>query len=203
MEQVQRKIWFTSDLHFYHKNIIKYSDRPFDNIYHMNDVLVDNWNSVIGVNDLVYYLGDFAFCSKKWATEMCSKLNGEKILIKGNHDGSTQRMLDIGFKEVYNKLELNIAGEKVLLCHYPYKGVEAEEREQHVGEENREEKLRNKRPDDNGEWLLHGHIHNYWKFKGRMINMSTEMWNYTPVSLKTIENIIKEGPKYDSQQTTT
>lgn len=201
MEQAQHKIWFTSDTHFYHRNIIKYSDRPFENIYEMNDKIIANWNSVVKPGDTVYFLGDFSFCSKAWSIELFKRLNGEVILIKGNHDGNNQRMLDIGFKEVHYSMTMEIAGEQVLLNHYPYQGKEAEARETECVSENREEKLRKQRPKDEGGWLLHGHVHNYWKFKGKMINLSTEMWDYTPVSLETIEQLIKEGPRYDTEQT--
>lgn len=177
------QIWLSSDLHIWHYNIIKYTARPFSTVQQMNETIINNWNSVVAKDDLVYFLGDFALCSKKWATEARNKLNGEIILIKGNHDGSDQKMLDIGFKEVHKSLYLDIAGQKVLLHHYPYRGTEGSN-----------EKYHDERPVDLGGWLLHGHIHNYYKFKGKMINMSTEMWNYTPVSLSTIETIIKNYP---------
>lgn len=190
------KTWFVSDTHFYHRNIIRYSDRPFENVHQMNETMIDNWNKHIAPEDFVYFLGDFAFCGKKWAAELFTRLNGTKVLIKGNHDGNTQKMLDIGFKEVYNSLELEIAGEKVLLCHYPYLGDETAERKR-LGEQGRNEQYIEKfvesRPRDEGGWLIHGHVHNYWKLRGKMINVSVEMWDYSPVSLETIEEIIRGG----------
>ena len=54
-------IWFTSDLHLGHGNIIKYCNRPFKDIEHMNRALIDNWNSRVKLNDVVFHVGDFCF----------------------------------------------------------------------------------------------------------------------------------------------
>ena len=54
------RVWFVSDLHLSHKNIIKYCSRPFDNVNQMNEILIQNWNKKIGVEDRVFVLGDFA-----------------------------------------------------------------------------------------------------------------------------------------------
>lgn len=80
-------MWFISDPHFGHANIIKFtgldgnSIRPgFNDIEHMNAVLIQNWNSMIGPSDKVYCLGDFG------NPDIAAQLNGKKRLILGNHD---------------------------------------------------------------------------------------------------------------------
>lgn len=179
----------TSDNHFGHFNVIAYSNRPFTSVDEMDKEMIRRWNSVVGPQDRVFHVGDFAFLNKEKATEVLSKLNGIKILIKGNHDGNAKRMLEIGFSEVYNTYEVDLAEQKVLMCHYPYRPSQEEI-------DNSEYKIKNvqSRPEDKGGWLIHGHVHNLWKFRNKMLNASVENWNYTPVSFSELERIIKENP---------
>ena len=82
--------WFVSDTHFGHANIIKFTKddgsllRPFDTIEEMDELMVSNWNKVVGVYDRVYHLGDVVINKK--ALPILDRLNGKKVLIKGNHD---------------------------------------------------------------------------------------------------------------------
>lgn len=55
------KVFIIADTHFYHENIIKYCDRPFENASIMNDIMIEKWNSVVGKSDIVIHLGDFRF----------------------------------------------------------------------------------------------------------------------------------------------
>ena len=97
--------YFISDTHFYHYNIIQYCNRPFDNIEEMNNRMIESWNSVVTQDDTVYFLGDFGFGDKEKLSNICTQLNGAKIMLRGNHDfrRGKQSWMDIGFKEVYNK----------------------------------------------------------------------------------------------------
>lgn len=79
-------IWFTSDHHFGHKNIIPYADRPLETLEEMNKVLIEKWNSKVKKNDFVYHLGDFALCNTSFLNKILDQLNGNVFLIKGNHD---------------------------------------------------------------------------------------------------------------------
>jgi len=78
--------FFTSDTHFYHENIIKYCSRPFSSVDEMNKAMIDNWNNVVGKNDIVWHLGDFCFGKKDNIMEIFPKLNGKINLVMGNHD---------------------------------------------------------------------------------------------------------------------
>ena len=78
-------IWFTSDHHFGHANIIKYCERPFNSVGHMNASMIGSWNGVVASDDTVYYLGDFAM-QPHLVAEILPQLNGKKLLIAGNHD---------------------------------------------------------------------------------------------------------------------
>lgn len=83
------KIYVTSDTHFFHENIIKYSNRPWTNIDSMTNGLIENWNAVVKKGDIVYHLGDFAMGGSKRADDLVkvlNKLNGTIRLVKGNHD---------------------------------------------------------------------------------------------------------------------
>ena len=90
--------------------------------------------------------------------------------------------LDAGFTSVHVALEMDIAGRTVLLHHFPYR-VETEPKQKYYGQ----------RPVDKGGWLIHGHVHQRWRLSGKQINVSVENWNYKPVSLEAIADLIKQG----------
>ena len=85
------KTFFTSDTHFGHAAIIQYCSRPYKSVEEMNQVLIDNWNSKVKKDDIVYHLGDFIFGGSKLWYEIFSKLNGNIVLIMGNHDARNLR----------------------------------------------------------------------------------------------------------------
>ena len=101
-----KQVWVASDTHFDHKRIIRYCNRPFKSIRHMNQTIVRNWNRLVGINDDVIFVGDFAFGGFKryWL----NLLHGNKIMIKGNHDS-------LGVEN----LLLNASGTELLLTHNP------------------------------------------------------------------------------------
>lgn len=112
------KIFIIGDPHFWHKNIINYCNRPFTTVEEMNETLMKNWNSVVGKQDIVYVLGDFALCGKDHIIEITQKLNGRKRLVLGNHDGaSLETYRNAGFEYVYN--HPIILDEFYILSHYP------------------------------------------------------------------------------------
>lgn len=90
-------IFFIADMHFGDENILRYENRPFDDANSMNSVIINNWNSVVKKDDLVYVLGDVG------ATDAIKSLNGTKYLVKGNHDTKPNEFYrNIGFEEVYD-----------------------------------------------------------------------------------------------------
>ncbi len=78
--------FFTSDLHLGHANIINYTGRPFKDVPHMNEVLINNFNAVVFPEDTTYFVGDIVMGPRKENLKLVSRLNGTKILILGNHD---------------------------------------------------------------------------------------------------------------------
>ena len=172
--------FFISDNHFNHANIIKYQNRPFKDALEMDRYMIKKWNSVVGINDTVYHMGDFGF--KKNAGTFTKVLNGKIILIMGNHDKESQ--CHGHFHEIHKGLQIEIDGKTVNLKHYPYKPD--------VGKF--DIKFLNRMLDDDGLWLLHGHVHNSApKFVRKSINCSVELWDYTPISE---EEIIKHMQEY-------
>ena len=180
-------IYYTSDLHFGHGNILKYDFRPFTNIDVMNEAIISNWNSTVTNEDTIYVLGDISWYNLEKTTELVKQLKGNKILIKGNHDIFTKdQYYRMGFNAVYDYKEIKDNGRDVILCHYPIPCF-------------------NKR--FYGAFMLYGHVHNSseWNYmkdikrsfeeldtKCNMYNVGTMIWNYYPV---TLDEIIKSGDK--------
>ena len=119
------KIWFSSDQHFWHNNILKYCNRPFETVEAMNDALVANWNSVVKPDDHVYHLGDFCFGNVEkwnWCLEP-GRLNGHIHLILGNHDPDRvfrEGTLIERFDTIDYQKTLIIEGWTVILNHFPF-----------------------------------------------------------------------------------
>lgn len=117
------KTFVTSDLHFDHKNILKFNPatRPFRDMEHMNAEMIREWNERVAADDLVYILGDVAFCNPSKATAIVRSLNGRKILIQGNHD--KKLVADANFRACFEEIhvyhEVNCNGVKVCFFHYP------------------------------------------------------------------------------------
>ncbi len=80
------KIFLIADTHFGDEAIIRYENRPFQNADEMAQIMIEKWNTCVGLADQVYVLGDFALGSKEEISELCRRLNGKKYLVMGNHD---------------------------------------------------------------------------------------------------------------------
>lgn len=124
-----RKIWFTSDLHFGHGNILKWSPetRPWTNTQEMEDGLVHYWNGLIDDKDLVFILGDLAFMNVEDTVRVMKRLKGSKILVNGNHDFKNLRSPEfraqfLMCKDVMEiQLKNNYTGkdQRVIMNHFP------------------------------------------------------------------------------------
>lgn len=111
--------FYIGDPHFGHRNIIKYDHRPFNTVTEMDSTLINNWNSVVGVDDTVYILGDVSWYDDPHRNnEILNTLNGRKILIRGNHD-KPMKDVKYDFEKVVDYLEISDNGQKVILFHYP------------------------------------------------------------------------------------
>lgn len=113
--------YFISDLHFGHKNCLAFDNRPFTDIEQHDKKLIENWNNTVGIDDDVYILGDISWYSSVKTIEIFKSLNGNKHLIKGNHDGKLlkNRELQKLFVEICDYKELDLGNGKILvLSHY-------------------------------------------------------------------------------------
>ena len=111
--------WFISDTHFSHANIIRYAGRPFQTVDEMNERLVENWNALVAPEDIVFFLGDFGLAKIDFLTELCARLQGHKICIRGNHDGPAAKMLKMGFSLVVQSAFLNMGRHQVETYSHP------------------------------------------------------------------------------------
>ena len=168
--------YFTSDTHFGHQNIIKYCDRPFKDKYHMDRVIIDNWNMIVKPEDTVYHLGDVIFYGRDKADKLIQSLNGHKIVIRGNHDKGLHRLRTYGFAEAYDNLKLTLSnGLEVNLSHYPYK-------EHYANDPFAKAKHLTRSLSDDGKWLICGHVHEKWRNINKMINVGVDVWGFEPVA---------------------
>jgi calcineurin-like phosphoesterase family protein len=195
--------FFTSDTHFGHANILRLSNRPFSDIQHHNEMLVKNWNDVVGPDDTVFHLGDVALGTFVDSIEYVRRLNGFKILVPGNHDRissvekpSRRERFRPAYEDVFdmigNEVEMTWIGDtdngmSVEVSHYPYDG------DSHDGD-----RFTEIRGMDNGIVRIHGHTHqdkivSHSKNGTLQIHVGVDSHNYTPVSEETIAQIIKEN----------
>ena len=110
------KTFFTSDTHFNHESILKYTKRPWATVPEMNEGLIELWNQTVGPEDIVYHLGDFAMGQRVLIPEVLARLNGRIILVQGNHDYKKSL---VHFSEVHQRLVIEVEGQRVELAHNP------------------------------------------------------------------------------------
>ena len=140
-------IWFTSDLHIYHKNIINIGRQRFDSIEQMNEEMLLNWNKCVRPEDEVYLLGDVSFTNATRTAEFLNKLHGKIYLIRGNHDSDILKtpcierfewVKDIYYLKIQDPEGPDGKHQHIVLCHYPILSW------QNI---------------HYGSWMLHGHCH--------------------------------------------
>jgi len=212
-------IHFYSDPHFGHDNVIKFCNRPYKDLEEMTATFIKKYNRVVKPNDLVIWVGDcFFYYTQQQALDLMGKLNGRKILVRGNHDLKNKQMMNMGFDFCTDELVYEIAGERVTVSHYPFLPSFWENVKWHCfykwrmklrGQKTHELRYKERRPKNYGQFLIHGHTHNKDRVKGRMIHAGVDAWGDTPVNLNKMAQIItdikeceKKGIKYEELEPT-
>lgn len=167
------KTFLISDTHFGHANILKFTIedgsllRPgFESIQEHDEYLIEQWNKVVGPNDKVYHLGDVGFKSFTALSLILQRLNGTKVLIKGNHDNFKLAQYAQFFKDVRATHQLD----KCILSHIPL------------------------HPDSLSRWRgnIHGHTHHRWLEDKRYFNVAVECcYQYQPMDFEFVREYYK------------
>jgi calcineurin-like phosphoesterase family protein len=152
------KIWFTSDWHIDHINILKYCHRPFNTIEEMGHKLINNFNNMVSDNDVVYFLGDMVLKESTLKIFSYDMLHGNKIFIRGNHDCKSLR------REAITQDVLTYNGQSLFLTHDP----------KNIGGKH--------------DLNVVGHVHDLWKYNNifNAVNVGVDVWDFKPVSLNNI-----------------
>lgn len=111
-------IYFTSDLHFGHKNILKHDNRPFHTIEEMDETIIERWNKTVANDDVVYVLGDISWYDEDKTYDIYGGLNGNKILVTGNHDRIRGKVRNC-FTSIFDYKRISVDETKIIICHYP------------------------------------------------------------------------------------
>ena len=115
------KVYFTSDTHFGHENIIRYCGRPFRNAEEMNAELIRRWRETVPEDGIVFHLGDFAHGGSRLWNDILHALPGRKYLILGNHDMKSLRQGYMGqFEHVAQQMTIKVGGQTIVLNHNPF-----------------------------------------------------------------------------------
>ncbi len=157
-------IWFTSDQHYGHSNIIVSCKRPFHDADTMNHEMISRYRSKVKPEDTVYFLGDVAFVDPR---PILAHLPGHKFLIIGNHD--QKRRKDLGKSEAFGWIkdveEIEVQGQKIWTSHYPHRSWPSSY---------------------HGSWHLHGHTHGSLPNLPSSRDVGVDCWDFYPVSFETL-----------------
>lgn len=177
------KLFFTSDNHFYHENIIKYCHRPFNDVEDQNNTLINNWNSVVPKDGVVFVLGDFIHSGNiELVKKILNRLNGTIHLILGNHCYQSrfdrEVLMNMFGGRVYDVVTLITSEESrnIFMSHYPHMYWQR------------------------GAYHIHGHVHSgpnttsseLVPFHRLRYDVGVDNNNYLPISYDQLINIFED-----------
>jgi calcineurin-like phosphoesterase family protein len=178
------QVFYTSDLHIGHRNVQEMRSPYMETSGGWHDeVLADNWDTVVNKDDVVYVLGDLCLQGTRVTENALAWIKerpGRKHLIFGNHDvghpGINRQFAKWmpkylnAFETAQSFIRKGIAHHRVLMSHFPY-----------AGDHTATDRYGQWRLPDLGEWLLHGHVHSQEKIRGKMIHVGVDAWEFAPV----------------------
>lgn len=197
-DAAQQKVFFTSDLHFGHANVIRFDNRPFETVEEMNEELIRRWNAKVGKGDLVYVLGDLIWRMQDSAA-LIRRLNGQIILIKGNHDRfikqAPAKKLLAGVKD-YDDICVTLEDgrrKRCILSHYfipmyighRYNAIHLHGHSHNTDEAREEERITQELIDKG--------------YSLRIYNVGCMYWDYAPV---TLDEILRRYNVYGNENNT-
>lgn len=170
------RIWFTSDLHLGHKNILKLSNRPFGEIEHHDDTIINNYNNLITKDDTCYILGDISFNqSYENYKNIFSRLNGKKYIIIGNHDNK-QNLIKCKKEglicDIKESQTIQIGKDRVFLSHYPHREWNGFYK---------------------GAYHLYGHCHCNLDDYKMSTDIGVDAWEYGPVEWAELKQYLQDN----------
>lgn len=190
MRYEKQNIFFISDLHIGHKNVIKFDGRPFADVDEMHLEMIKRWNSVVGDEDIVYYLGDLAFCRDETTKWFIHSIKGKINFILGNHDKMKDIVKFNRWENIHeygteigvldkDSLESRGSGgyQKIIMSHYP---------------------ILSWNKSHYGSWMIHGHCHgslmksNQDYYKRKVIDVGCNCIDYTPISYEKVKGIMSK-----------
>lgn len=191
-------IYFTSDWHLFHKNVIRLCDRPYATLDVMHHDLIHQVLKVLKPRDTLVFVGDTTFgntTNTKQVLEPLRDAGIRLVCVRGNHDPSEIALYNMGFDLVVNSMDLRIGGQRVLVSHYPF----GPSFWRNIWLRMRGIKLRynDRRPKQGNYFLIHGHTHSKRKLEGRALHVGVDAWGFKPVSIEDIESHIARYLKGD------
>jgi len=177
--------WWTADSHFFHKNICLYCNRPFESVEEMNEKIIENWNNNVKDNDIIFFLGDFAFGNEKCIGELLLRLKGNIKIIFGNHDKTLRKFAKCDFKsgQYYNLhkrieflgdyKEISVNSQYITLSHYAMRVFNRSHR---------------------GGWQLWGHSHGSLPDDPHSLSfdVGVDCHNYSPINFEQVKEIMSK-----------
>lgn len=166
-------VFFSADTHFGHANILKYCNRPFDNVEEMDKTILTNFNNQIQEDDVLFLLGDFCWRNYK---EYRARINCKNIFfIYGNHDKRMRRERAFNelWIEAYDLLGITVENQDIVLCHYAMRRWDKSHR---------------------SAWQLYGHSHGDLPDDPKLLSFDcgVDCFNFCPVSFSEVSEIMKK-----------
>lgn len=171
------RVWFTADTHFCHAKVIEYCRRPFASADEMDVHMIAAWNAVVGKNDAVYHLGDFAMSrDPRTVRRIFQQLNGQKFLTPGNHDAAATKALPWSCAD-HIQIK-NLDGTKIVMCHYAMTDWPGSH---------------------HGAIQLYGHRHGGRASTHVQLDVGVDVWGFAPIGIEDIKRRLAETPAPEAE----